>query len=137
MPTPILTPAFAGAATASVAPQAINAPAAIFAIVFMINLPSRFGAFECSNAFYVAPNMDRRNEPPRTRKFMLRSLLPEVRKSGGFDAFSLRKHLQKKYLRSRSREEYDRIIGAKKVPGQIPNLMALITSPSHHQPVRY
>jgi hypothetical protein len=46
MPTPILTPAFAGGATASAAPQAINAPAAIFVIVFMINLPSWFGASE-------------------------------------------------------------------------------------------
>src|ERR1700720_535867 len=101
MPTPILTPASAGAATASVAPQAINAPAAIFAIVFMINLPSWFGAFECSNAFYVAPNMDRCDEPPRTRKFMLGSLLPEVQKSGGFGAFSLRKHA--KNIRDRVR----------------------------------
>jgi len=39
--------------------------------------------------------MDRRDELPRTRKFILGSLLPEIQKSGGFGAFSLRKHAKK------------------------------------------
>jgi hypothetical protein len=46
MPTPTLTAASAGAAAATATPHVIKAPSAIFAIVFMIQLPSKFGAFE-------------------------------------------------------------------------------------------
>jgi hypothetical protein len=90
MPTPILTPAFAGAVAARATPQAIKAPAAIFVIVFMTEVPSRFGEFESSNAFFVLLNIEKRSEPPPTWAFMLRSLHHKGQKLGEMGGFSPR-----------------------------------------------